>query len=127
MPNDTFLDLCKNFGDPSLPEAERWKSVKYISTEGQMEPLDFEFLFKHNEAYFINSEEYGTGFILIETPYTEFEPVNNNPNSPGNKKRIVTFIALTMVNSISFRTTNTNSVQNIIDNTSETNTEEGNA
>lgn len=101
MTTETFNTLVKTFGDQAYDEVDRWKSIKYITTEGQMEPIDFEYKFKCNEAYYIDSDEFGTGFLFIETPYTEFEPINKI----GDKvKRIVTFIGLTMVNAVSFRT-----------------------
>lgn len=101
MTIDTFNILVKTFGDQSYDEADRWKSIKYISTEGQLEPIDFEYRFANNDAYFINDESYGTGFIFIENPYAEFEQITNI----GHKaKRIVTFIGLDMVNALSFKT-----------------------
>lgn len=98
---DTFNTLVKTFGDQSYDESDRWKSIKYFATEGQMEPIDFEYKFMCNEAYFINDESYGTGFIFIETPYAEFEPLNNKKRTP---RRIVTFIGLEMINALSFKT-----------------------
>lgn len=112
MTVETFNTLVKTFGDQSYDESDRWKSIKYITTEGQMEPIDFEYKFLCNEAYYINDDAYGAGFLFIETPYVEFEPINK----AGNKvRRIVTFVALTMVNSISFKVTSVKSTNDIID------------
>lgn len=100
MTIETFLDTCKRYGDQSLPENERWKSIKYFSTEGQMESTDFEFYYKHNEAYFINDSSTGPGFIFLETPYTEFGAPHRNKD--GSNKKIITFVSLIMVNALGF-------------------------
>lgn len=111
MTTETFKTLVKNFGDQNYDEVDRWKSIKYITTEGQMEPIDFEYHFLCNEAYFIDDEAYGTGFIFLETPYVEFEPINKVKDKP---KRIVTFIALTMINALSFKTSSVKAANDII-------------
>lgn len=111
MTIETFNTLVKNFGDQNYDETDRWKSIKYITTEGQMEPIDFEYKFLCNEAYFIDDVAYGTGFIFIETPYVEFEPINKDNEKV---KRIVTFIGLTMVNSLSFKTKSVKDANDII-------------
>lgn len=99
MTIETFNSLVKNFGDQSYDEADRWKSIKYLSVEGQMEPIDFEYKFMCNDAYYINDESYGTGFLFLETPYVEFEPINKT----GDKtRRVLTFIGLNSINSITF-------------------------
>ena len=112
MTLDTFNSLCESFGDQAYDASDRWKSVKYISTEGQMEPIDFEFFFNNRMGYFISDEKFGHGFILMETPYTEFTVLNCHAN--GEKKKIVTFVGLDMVNGISFRQTDQNKVSDIL-------------
>ena len=47
---DTFNKLCAELGDQSYDESERWKSIKSISTEGQMEPIDFDFKLASNNV-----------------------------------------------------------------------------
>ena len=116
MKIETFNAICDKFGDQSYDSADRWKSIKYISTEGQMEPIDFEFMFNTNQAYFINDETMGTGFIYIETPYAEFEPINNIKINSPEHRRIVTFIGLEMVNGLSFRTKSVDDTNTIITN-----------
>ena len=114
---DTFNKLCAELGDQSYDESERWKSIKSISTEGQMEPIDFDFKFANNEAYFISDPSYGSGFIFIETPYAEFEPINNILiNGNIEHRRLLTFIGLENVNAISFKTTSINKANANIDN-----------
>ena len=95
----TFNSLCKKFGEQDLAEDERWKSIKGISFEGSMEPIDFEKLYNIRRGYFIDDDAtIGAGFIIMEEPYAEFGVV-----SPGFKKKIVTFIGLDEINAISFR------------------------
>ena len=114
MTVDTFYSLCNAFGDQAYDATDRWKSIKYISTEGQMEPIDFEFFYNNRMGYFLGDENIGYGFILLETPYTEFTVLNYNKN--GTKKKIVTFVGLDMVNGISFRQTDQNRVSDILSN-----------
>ncbi len=111
MTIDTFNTLVKTFGDQSYDEADRWKSIKYISTEGQFEPIDFEHKFINDEAYFISDESYGAGFIFMGVPYAEFEPINK---INGKQKRIVTFVNIEMVCSLSFKTDSAEATSNII-------------
>lgn len=111
MTLDTFNSLVKTFGDQSYDEADRWKSIKYITTEGQFEPIDFEYHFMNNNAYFIQDSSYGAGFIFMGTPYAEFEPINHIGNRP---RRIVTFVNLEMVCSLSFRVTSVDDTNNTI-------------
>lgn len=111
MTIETFNSLVKNFGDQNYDEADRWKSIKYLSVEGQMEPIDFEYRFLCNDAYFINDDSYGTGFLFLETPYVEFEPINKVKDKT---KRILTFIGLESINAITFNTTSVEAVNNTI-------------
>ena len=114
---ETFNKLCSELGDQSYDEPERWKSIRSISTEGQMEPIDFEFRFSNNEAYFISDSAYGSGFIFIETPYAEFEPINNILiNGNIEHRRILTFIGLENVNGLSFKTKSITNANSTIDN-----------
>ena len=125
MTKETFRALCEALGDQSYDAEDRWKSLKYVSTEGSMEPIDFESLYINNKAYFIDDDSIGTGFLMLETPYVEFEPLNQpDKNHP---KRVLTFMGLEMVNAISFRTGNVDTANAIIDSYNENNnsTEEG--
>ena len=53
-----FKKLCTYLGDQSLPEDERWKSLKYINIAGQAIPgFDFQRLLRENRINFVNSED----------------------------------------------------------------------
>ena len=93
---EEFRTICSTYGDQSLAENERWKSIKYISVEGQLEATDFGYYYENNLGYFLDIEGYPPVFLIIEPPYAEFEPINRG-------KKILTIITLQMVNSLGFR------------------------
>jgi hypothetical protein len=114
MTKETFNSLCNKFANPDLPEGEKWKDLKYFTTEGQMEPLDFGYYFDMNMGYFIDDDTIGTGFLILEYPYAEFG-VCYRDHSHATKK-IATFIGLDMVNAVSFRVKDENKAHQIITN-----------
>lgn len=99
MTLDTLNSLCIKLGDKALPENERWKSIKYISEEGQMESIDFGYYFKNNLAYFLDGSKTEPGFLILETPYSETDQVTIKN---GAREKIVTFIGLRNINGLSF-------------------------
>lgn len=113
MQKDTFHTLCETLGDQSYDTADRWKSIKYITTEGAMEPIDFEFYYKNNLGYFMDNDSMGTGFLLLETPYAEFEPLNQPKRD--KRKKILTFIGIEMINALGFRSESVEIANSIID------------
>lgn len=99
MEYSNFKSLCNTLGDQKLPENERWKSLKYLNIEGQAIPgFDFQTLLKQNRINFIDSEEVGPGFIIIDSPNSDMGVTNiSNP--------IVSFIPLDSVDSLTFMVT----------------------
>lgn len=91
----TFNALCKALGDQSLPEKDRWKSIKYISIAGQASPgFDFQTMVKRNAIFFINNEGKSM-FVLIDAANPDMGVMNlNDP--------VVSFIPLSVVDSVSF-------------------------
>lgn len=87
-----FDYLCKTFGDPSIPESDRWKSIKYIYIENPLP--DFQTLLKEHNIIYINNESIGAGFYIISPPNADTDPIN--------KGLVVSFIPLEMIDKISF-------------------------
>ena len=102
MTIDDFRTICNTYGDKTLPEGERWKSIKYISVEGQMESTDFGYYYDNNLGYFLDVDDFPQVFVILATPYAEFQPLNY-------KEKIATIITLTMVNALGFKTTESSS------------------
>ena len=97
MTIEDFRTICNAYGDQSLPENERWKSIKMLSVEGQMQGTDFGYYYDNNLGYFLDVDGFPPVFVILESPYAEFEPFNY-------KDKIVTIITLTMVNALGFKT-----------------------
>ena len=96
MEYSNFKSLCNTLGDQSLPEEDRWKSLKYINIEGQAIPgFDFQRLLKENRITFVESEDVGPGFIIIDSYNSDMGV--ENINSP-----ILSFIPLDSVDSLTF-------------------------
>ena len=87
-----FDYLCQTFGDPSIPETDRWKSIKYIYVENPLP--DFQTLLKEHNIIYINNASIGAGFYIISPPNSNLEPIN--------KGLVVSFVPLDMVDKISF-------------------------
>ena len=96
MEYSNFKSLCNSLGDQNLPEDERWKSLKYLNIAGQAIPgFDFQRLLKENRINFIDSEDVGPGFIIIDSHNSDMGVTNiNNP--------ILSFIPLDSVDSLTF-------------------------
>ena len=94
MTKSQFEYLCETYGDPSLPDGEKWKSVCYIATTTTKVPtFSFQhYLLRDKIAY---SEKIGEpGFFI-----TDYQPAQSGVfnNSIG---MITTFIPLRMITAI---------------------------
>lgn len=98
-----FKKLCTYLGDQSLPEDERWKSLKYINIAGQAIPgFDFQRLLRENRINFINSEDIGPGFTILDNANSDMGITNiNDP--------VLSFIPLISIDSVTFVVTKTSS------------------
>ena len=96
-----FKKLCTYLGDQSLPEDERWKSLKYINIAGQAIPgFDFQRLLRENRINFINSEDIGPGFTILDNANSDMGITNiNDP--------VLSFIPLVSIDSVTFVVTKT--------------------
>lgn len=96
-----FKKLCTYLGDQSLPEDERWKSLKYINIAGQVIPgFDFQRLLRENRINFINSEDIGPGFTILDNANSDMGITNiNDP--------VLSFIPLISIDSVTFVVTKT--------------------
>lgn len=96
-----FKKLCTYLGDQSLPEDERWKSLKYINIAGQAIPgFDFQRLLRENRINFINSEDIGPGFTILDNANSDMGITNiNDP--------VLSFIPLISIDSVTFVVTKT--------------------
>lgn len=96
-----FKKLCTYLGDQSLPEDERWKSLKYINIAGQAIPgFDFQRLLRENRINFVNSEDIGPGFTILDNANSDMGITNiNDP--------VLSFIPLISIDSVTFVVTKT--------------------
>ena len=99
MLKSQITSLCNAFGDPSLPESERWKCIKYIFTENPI--IDAQLLISKGELIYIDNASIGAGFYVMGSPNADF-------GIPNKDEKIITFIPLSLVDKISFITTNMN-------------------
>lgn len=96
MEYTNFVNLCKYLGDQSLPEADRWKSLKYINISGQAIPgFDFQMLLRAGRINFITNTDVGPGFVILDSAYSDMGITNiSDP--------VLTFIPLGSVDSFTF-------------------------
>lgn len=96
MEYSNFVNLCKHLGDQSLPENERWKSLKYVNIAGQAIPgFDFQRLLKEGRINFISNTDVGPGFTILDA-------ANSDMGVTSLKEPVLSFIPLTSVDSFTF-------------------------
>lgn len=95
MTTAEFKEICKKFGDQTLPESERWKSIKAISVNEMDYPINFEDSFNKNMIYFLENESIGDGFYLMEYAHSDLDLFNRN--------KICSFIPIESVLAVSFK------------------------
>ena len=96
MELSNFQSLCSALGDQSLAEKDRWKSIKYISIAGQASPgFDFQRLLRENRIFFMNNDEIGAGFCILDAANSDMGVTNiNDP--------VLSFIPLKVVDAVTF-------------------------
>lgn len=87
-----FDYLCKTYGDQTLAEKDRWKAIKYIYNENPL--IDVQRALKENTILYIDNQDIGPGFYILEAPYAF--------SIPTQEDRVVTFIPLYLIDKISF-------------------------
>lgn len=96
MLKENFDALCKYLGDQSLPENERWKSLKYISFTGHVLPtIDFQNAFKKHMAYYVDNNETGPGIFVLDFADSDLGVTNIND-------KVITFIPLERIEVVTF-------------------------
>lgn len=76
MTDTEFTALCNKLGDQSLPEGERWKSIKYAGVFGNSRVLEVQRLFNENRLYLVDDPNFGKSFIYFDTPIADYEVTN---------------------------------------------------
>lgn len=94
MLKSQFDYLCNSYGDSSVSEEDRWKSIKYIYNENPL--FDVQTLIKENRIIYIDNIAVGPGFYVLEAPYA-FSMANSD-------ELVITFIPLSVIDKISFVT-----------------------
>lgn len=91
---------CKTYGDPSLSDDEKWKSIAYISTITTKTPtFSVQYYLRTNQIQY--SEKFGEpGFFLIDYLYSPYGPFANKQGL------IVTFFPLDKITAISITSKN---------------------
>lgn len=91
-----FDYMCNTYGDPTLSNNEKWKSVAYIATTTTLVPtFSAQYYLRTNQ--FNYSEKFGEpGFFLIDYLYSPHGPFSNKQGLT------VTFIPLSMITAIAF-------------------------
>ena len=89
-----FDYMCNTYGDSSLAENEKWKSVAYIATTTTKVPtFSAQYYLRTDQLQY--SEKFGEpGFFLIDYLYSPFGPFSNRQGLT------VTFIPLSKVTAI---------------------------
>ena len=87
--------LCKTFGDPNIPDNEKWKCIKYIFVENPI--VDVQKLLKRHEIMYIDNSDNGPGFYILG-----YDNSDLGISKYGNY--IITFIPLTIIDKISATT-----------------------
>lgn len=91
-----FDFMCDNYGDPTLPSNEKWKSVAYIATTTTRVPtFSAQYYLRTNQLQY--SEDFNEpGFFLTDYLYS--------PHGPFSVEQglTVTFIPLSMITAIAF-------------------------
>lgn len=93
--NKNQLDyMCKTYGDPTLSDDEKWKSIAYIATITTKTPTFSAQYYLRTDQFFY-SESFGEpGFFLIDYPYSPFGPFSHEHGL------IVTFYPLSKVTAV---------------------------
>lgn len=91
-----FDYMCENYGDPTLPSDEMWKSVAYIATTTTKVPtFSAQYYLRTNQLQY--SEDFNEpGFFLTDYLYSPHGPFSNEQGL------VVTFIPLSMITAIAF-------------------------
>ena len=84
--------LCKTFGNPDLPDNEKWKCIKYIFVENPI--ADVQKLIKTGDIKYIANSSNGPGFYIMDIPNADFGIADIN-------KKVVTFVPLKIIDKIS--------------------------
>ena len=93
---ETQLDfLCKTFGNPDLPDNEKWKCIKYIFVENPV--ADVQKLLKTGDIRYISNTGNGPGFYIKDVANPDLGISNVN-------EKVVTFIPLKIIDKISILT-----------------------
>lgn len=96
MTVDVFNSIAKQYGDQSLPDNEKWKSLMSFSIAGSSYPIDFATRFQDNMAYYVENASFGSGFLLLEPPHSDLEVL-------VGKKQTCCFIPIEYVVDVAFR------------------------
>ena len=81
-----FNSIAKQYGDQSLPDNEKWKSLMSFSIAGSSYPI----------AYYVENAPFGSGFLLLEPPHSDLEVL-------VGKKQTCCFIPIEYVVDVAFR------------------------
>ena len=90
-----FNFLCKTFGNPKLPDNEKWKCIKYIFVENPL--ADVQRLIRLRKIAYVDNFNIGPGFYILGY-------ANSDLGVPKHGERVVTFIPLTLIDKISLVT-----------------------
>ena len=79
MTKEQFDYIVKTFGNPDLPEAERWKSIQSLHIFGSYDTIgSFQGMLKNDQIYYMNHETMGPGFFIMNYPDNSYETINND-------------------------------------------------
>ena len=92
MLKSQFDFLCKTFGNPDLPDNEKWKCIKYIFIENPI--ADVQKLIRVNQIMYIDNPNIGPGFYIMS--YS-----NSDLGVPKYSRQVITFIPLKLIDKLS--------------------------
>ena len=92
MRKTQFDFLCKAFGNPNLPDNEKWKCVKYIFVENPL--VDVQVAIRQNSIMYLDNIDIGPGFYILGR-------TNSDLGLASYNEKVVTFIPLSMIDKIS--------------------------
>lgn len=95
MTKEQLNYVCNTYGDPRLPDGEKWKSIIYISTTTtKMPTFSFQHFVRRDRAEYIEDGN-EPGFIIIDNKSAHSEPMDNQDGL------VKFFIPLSMITAIS--------------------------
>ena len=105
MKESQFKYILNKSGDPNLPEEERWKNIKYISTLTSASPVfDFQKYVRGYEANLLNNNTDECSVEYITSPIPGFKVIDYqglNPTASTKRQKTTTFIPLKFILSVS--------------------------